>query len=390
MDDLEWISKALELARQGTALASPNPLVGALLVKDGRLIGQGFHTYDGREHAEVRALQAAEAKANGTAARGATLYINIEPCCHQGRTGPCTEAVLAAGVKRLVAAMPDPNPRVAGRGFEQLRQAGVEVETGLCREQAERLNESFARYIRTGLPLVTLKAGLTLDGKIAAPDDNSGWITSAEAREQVQQQRHAHDAILTGVGTVLADDPLLTDRSGLPRRRPLLRVVMDSSLRIPLTAQMLQRVEDDLLIFYAASSDAGADAGADTGKRKALEGRGVKVVPLPPDEASDSRRPGLREAMKELGSRQITSVLMEAGSAVNWAALEASVADKVFLYYAPKLLGGAESLSLAGGAGIRSMRDALPVEKIRLHHFGPDFAVEGYLRNIYGDISGRD
>ncbi|MEE8177827.1 MAG: bifunctional diaminohydroxyphosphoribosylaminopyrimidine deaminase/5-amino-6-(5-phosphoribosylamino)uracil reductase RibD, partial [Acidobacteriota bacterium] len=340
--------------------------------------------------AEVRALQAAEAKANGTAARGATLYINIEPCCHQGRTGPCTEAVLAAGVKRLVAAMPDPNPRVAGRGFEQLRQAGVEVETGLCREQAERLNESFARYIRTGLPLVTLKAGLTLDGKIAAPDDNSGWITSAEAREQVQQQRHAHDAILTGVGTVLADDPLLTDRSGLPRRRPLLRVVMDSSLRIPLTAQMLQRVEDDLLIFYAASSDAGADAGADTGKRKALEGRGVKVVPLPPDEASDSRRPGLREAMKELGSRQITSVLMEAGSAVNWAALEASVADKVFLYYAPKLLGGAESLSLAGGAGIRSMRDALPVEKIRLHHFGPDFAVEGYLRNIYGDISGRD
>jgi diaminohydroxyphosphoribosylaminopyrimidine deaminase/5-amino-6-(5-phosphoribosylamino)uracil reductase len=283
--------------------------------------------------------------------------------------------------------MPDPNPLVAGRGFEQLRQAGVEVETGLCREQAERLNESFARHIRTGLPLVTLKAGLTLDGKIAAPDDNSGWITSAEAREQVQQQRHAHDAILTGVGTVLADDPLLTDRSGLPRRRPrrrpLLRVVMDSNLRIPLTAQMFKRVENDLLIFCAASSDAGADAGAGDEKRKALEGRGVEVVPLPPDEALNSRRPGLREAMKELGSRQITSVLMEAGSALNWAALEAGVVDKVFLYYAPKLLGGAESLSLAGGAGIRAMRDALTVEKIRLHHFGPDFAVEGYLRDVY-------
>ena len=395
MDDLEWISKALELARQGTALASPNPLVGALLVKDGRLIGQGFHTYDDREHAEVRALQDAEAKSDGTAARGATLYINLEPCCHQGRTGPCTEAVLAAGVKRVVAAMPDPNPLVAGHGFEQLRQAGVEVETGLCREQAERLNESFTRYIRTGLPLVTLKAGLTLDGKIAAPDDNSGWITSAEAREQVQQQRHAHDAILTGVGTVLADDPLLTDRSGLPgrrpRRRPLLRVVMDSNLRIPLTAQMLQRVENDLLVFYAASFDAGTDEGKkNEGKKKELERRGVEVVPLPPDEALNSRRPGLREAMKELGSRQITSVLMEAGSALNWAALEAGVADKVFLYYAPKLLGGAESLPLAGGAGIRAMRDALPVEKIRLHHFGPDFAVEGYLHNIYGDIYGRD
>ena len=385
MQDVEWMSRALELARQGTALASPNPLVGALLVQDGQLIGQGCHTYDGKDHAEVRALK--EADAAGESARGATLYINLEPCCHQGRTGPCTEAIVSAGVKRVVAAMPDPNPQVAGQGFERLRRSGIELETGLCREQAERLNESFARHIRSGLPLVTLKAAMTLDGKIAAPDDNSGWITGAEAREQVQQQRHAHDSILTGVGTVLADDPLLTDRSGQPRRQPMLRVVMDSSLRIPPGAKMLQQVEDDLLIFCASSADAG--------KGRELEQRGVQLCTLGSAVASAELkepagrrrypRPDLREAMKELGRRQITSVLIEAGSEINWAALEAGVVDKVFLYYAPKLLGGADSLSLAGGAGIRAIRDALPVENIRLHQFGADFAVEGYLRDVYKD-----
>ena len=258
--DKTWMDRALGLAAQGISLASPNPLVGAVLVRDGQVVGEAFHTYEGRKHAEVLALEVANAQA-GNAARGATLYINLEPCCHQGRTGPCTEAISAAGIQRVVAAMADPNPQVSGRGFERLRQGGVEVETGLCREQAERLNESFACYIRTGLPLVTLKTAMTLDGKIAAPDDNSGlsrakprgWVTSEEARAHVQRQRHAHDAILTGLGTILADDPLLTDRCGLPRRRPLLRVVLDSRLRIPATARLLgqadQEGENDLVIF---------------------------------------------------------------------------------------------------------------------------------------------
>ena len=366
--------RALELAARGTALVSPNPLVGAVLVKNGELVGESFHTYEGKKHAEVLALEQA-----GEAARGATLFINLEPCCHTGRTGPCTAALLAAGVTRVIAAMADPNPLVSGQGFEQLRNAGIEAETGLCRDQAERLNESFARYIRTGLPLVTLKTAMTLDGKIAAPDDNSGWVTSEQARACVQQQRHAHDAILTGIGTVIADDPLLTDRSGLPRRRALLRVVMDSQLRIPLRSRMVSKVGDDLLIF--CSND------ADTEKQTALEKRGIQVHRLPTNVSAAAvgkfTRPDLRGALRELGSRQITGVLLEAGAELNWAALEADDVDKVFLYYAPKILGGRESMPMAGGSGIRAMRDALPVKKIHLHQFGPDFAVEGYLHDIY-------
>jgi len=363
--DEQWMARALELAARGTALASPNPLVGALVIQKGEIVGQGYHTYDGRKHAEVKALEEA-----GDAAYGATLVLNLEPCCHQGRTGPCVDVILAAGVRRVVAAMRDPNPLVSGQGFEQLRSRGVEVETGLHRDAAERLNESFARYIRTGLPLVTLKAAMTLDGKIAAPDDNSGWVTSEEARAHVQQQRHASDAILTGAGTVVADDPLLTDRSGLPRRRPLLRVVLDSRLRVPLTAKLLSKVESDLLIFCSSS--------ADPAKRNELRQRGAEVRELPAE-----NRPALCDVLAELGRRQITSVLLEAGAHLNWAALEADAVDKVFLYYAPKILGGLEALPLAGGPGIRAMRDALPVKKLQLHPFGPDFAVEGYLHEIY-------
>jgi len=362
--ETEWMRRALKLARKGTALVSPNPLVGSVLVREGRSVGEGFYTYDGKKHAEVKAIEQA-----GEGARGSVLFVNLEPCCHSGRTGPCTEAILGAGVRRVVAAMEDPNPLVSGQGFERLRQAGVEVEVGLCREEAEQLNEAFRKYIRTGLPLVTLKAALTLDGKIAAPEDNRGWVTSEEARAHVQQQRHAHDAILTGIGTVLADDPLLTDRRGLPRRRPLLRVVMDSRLRMPQTARMLETVQDDLLICCSLQTD--------PAKRRALEERRVQVCALPGE-----ARPDLCEAMKELGRREVTSVLLEAGAELNGAALEAGLVDKVFLYYAPKILGGRDALPLAGGRGVRAMREALPVHRLHHYQFGPDFAVEGYLRDM--------
>lgn len=374
------MSRALELARQGTALASPNPMVGAVVVRDGKIVGEGFHRYDEKKHAEVKALEQA-----GGEAHGATLYLNLEPCSHQGRTPPCADTVIAAGVKRVVAAMQDPNPRVCGQGLERLRAAGIEVTVGLLGEEARRLNESFTRYIRTGLPFVTLKAAMTLDGKIAAPDDNSGWVTSEEAHANVQLQRHEADAILTGVGTVIADDPLLTDRSGLPRRRPLLRVVMDSRLRMPLTSRIVSTASDDVLIYSHEG---------DSDKHTVLGRRGVEVNSGVPGDATaaDARqfvRPDLRRVLRYLGMREITSVLLEAGAELNWAALEAGLVDKVFLYYAPKILGGIDSLPLAGGRGIRAMRDALAVSKIEVHRFGPDFAVEGYLRDVYGEKEAR-
>jgi diaminohydroxyphosphoribosylaminopyrimidine deaminase/5-amino-6-(5-phosphoribosylamino)uracil reductase len=249
----DYMREALDLARQGYGRTSPNPAVGAVLVCNGDVVGRGFHTWAGVKHAEVVALEEA-----GERARGATLYVTLEPCSHQGRTGPCTEALVAAGVKRVVAAMPDPNPLVSGAGIRRLRAAGVEVEVANKYEQeAERLNEAFVHFMRTGKPLVTLKAALTLDGKIAAPLDNRGWITSETARARVQCVRHQVDAILTGIGTVLADDCLLTDRTGLERSRPLLRIVVDSQLRIPLTARMVAGCHEDLLVVTTSARAAG-------------------------------------------------------------------------------------------------------------------------------------
>src|SRR5438270_2247931 len=237
--DEHFMRQALALARRGSGLASPGARVGAVVTDSaGQLVGEGFYTFDGLKHAEVLALEQA-----GPRAHGGTIYLNLEPHCHQGRTPPCTDALIAAGIKRVVAAMADPNPKVAGKGFEQLRAAGIVIQTGLLEAEARRINEAFAKYIVTRRPLITLKSGMTLDGKIAPPPGDSlnptalgatgatgGWITSEEARAHVQELRHESDAIMVGVGTIIADDPLLTDRTGLPRRRPLLRVVLDSRL----------------------------------------------------------------------------------------------------------------------------------------------------------------
>src|SRR5258708_3165220 len=245
-----YLREALDLARLGRGQTSPNPMVGAVLVRDEHVVGRGFHTYAGVKHAEILALEQA-----GEQARGADLYINLEPCSHKGRTGPCADAIAAAGVAKVIAAMQDPNPQVSGRGFQTLRDAGVEVQIAAeFTAQAEKLNEAFAHFMRTGRPLVTLKSALTLDGKIAAPDDNRGWITSEVARAHVQQLRHDADAILTGIGTLLADDCLLTDRTGLPRSRPLLRLVLDSLLRIPLHRKMLDRCQDDVVIVCTSAA----------------------------------------------------------------------------------------------------------------------------------------
>ena len=363
----EWMDVALELAAQGEALTSPNPMVGAVVVREGEEVARAFHTYDGVKHAEALALEAA-----GAAARGATLYTNLEPCSHQGRTLPCAEAIIAAGVRRVVAAVADPNPQVNGRGFERLRAAGLEVVAGIREEEARQLNESFAGWARLGRPYVTLKAGLTLDAKIASNDEGHRWITSDESRARVQQLRHQSDAVLTGIGTVLADDPLLTDRSGRPRRRPLVRVVLDAGLRLPLDSQLVRSAKADLLVFC------GEDVWM--GKREKLEERGVEVIEL--KEAGG--RLSLLAVLKKLAARQITSVLVEAGSHVNASALETGVVDKVWLFYAPRLLGP-DAVPLLASTSYESpvASHGLSLLSYRFHRFGPDFAVEGYLRDVY-------
>ncbi len=372
------MQQALEFAREGVALASPNPCVGAVVVDiQGEVVGAGRHTYEGRKHAEVLALEEA-----GERARGATLYLNLEPCCHTGRTGPCTEAIISAGVRRVVASVADPNPLVAGKGFERLRAAGIQVTVGPGEAEARRLNEAFAYYIRHKTPLVILKTAMTLDGKIAPPPVASagpsalgatgattGWITSGPARAHVQQLRHEMDAILVGVGTVIADDPLLTDRTGLARRRPLLRVVLDSRLRLPLESRLVNTAHNDVLVFCADGNE---------NKTRELAFRGVCVERMP---AAETGHPDWKAMLRRLGEREITSVLVEGGATVNWEALVAGVVDKVFFYYAPKLLAGAGAVPFARGAGYARLSDAAHVKNITLHRFGEDFAVEGYLRD---------
>jgi len=344
----DYMSDALALARRGVALTSPNPMVGAVIVRDSEVVGRGFHTWGGLKHAEILALEEA-----GDRAHGATIYVTLEPCSHTGRTPPCADAIIAAGIAKVVVASEDPNPLVAGEGLRRLRASAVTVEMSPeHRAAAEKLNEAFLHFMRTGKPLVTLKCALTLDGKIAAPEDNSGWITSERARAHVQVLRHATDAMITGIGTVLSDNPLLTDRSELPRARPLLRVVLDSTLRISPASRLVQSVNNDLLI--ATTSAASPE------RRKALESRGVEVRAFD----GPRGRVDMRDVVSLLGERRCLSAMIEAGSMVNWAALEAGIVDKVFLYYAPKILGGLESLSAPNPAG-RIRRRSLHRKKLR-------------------------
>jgi diaminohydroxyphosphoribosylaminopyrimidine deaminase/5-amino-6-(5-phosphoribosylamino)uracil reductase len=387
--DDRFLRRALDLARQGVGLASPNPHVGAVIVDEqNNIAGEGVYTYEGKKHAEILALEQA-----GEKARGATLYINLEPHAHQGRTPPCTDALIRAEVRRVVASMADPNPKVSGLGFEKLRAAGIAVEIGGLEDEARVLNEAFARYIRSGVPLVTLKSAMTLDGKIAPPPSSrtshkegvpsGGWITGDAARDHVHEKRHASDAILVGIGTVLADDPLLTDRSGndrsskdrsgKARRRPLLRVILDSRLRTPLDSRLVRSantLQNDLIIFHSTG---------DEKKVEALEKRGILVEQIPP---GPDGYPAFQEILRRLGQLEITSVMIEGGSTVNGAALAAGVVDKIFFYYAPKILPDTGAVPFARGV---TSAFTLGLKDLHLHRFATDFAVEGYLRDPYAD-----
>jgi diaminohydroxyphosphoribosylaminopyrimidine deaminase/5-amino-6-(5-phosphoribosylamino)uracil reductase len=361
--DIHFMQHALDLARKGVGLASPNPTVGCVIVKDGTILGEGFHQYQGRDHAEIVALKQA-----GSRARGATLYVTLEPCNHTGRTGPCTEAITAAGISRVVAAMQDPNPKTRGSGFARLRAAGIEVDTGLLESEGEKLNEAFTCWITTKKPFVTLKSALTLDGQLALSGSRKGkkrvWITSEESRAEVQRMRHASDALLTGIGTILADDPLLTDRSGLERRRRILRVILDTKLRFPLKSRIVQTAGDGLLVFTAASLN--------SPKARKLQNAGVEFVHA----KTRAGKIDLAAVLKELGRREILSVLLEAGPHLNGAALSAGLVHKLVLFYAPKLAG------VANVPFAHLPKTVLHDLRLRsFQQFGPDVALELILGN---------
>lgn len=367
--DEQWMDRALALARKGIGLASPNPTVGCVLVDESQtVVGEGFHSYETRDHAEVVALRQASARSrNG--ARGSTAYVTLEPCSHFGRTGPCADALIAAGVARVVISTLDVNPVVRGHGAERLRQAGVTVEIGPGRKEAQGLNNAFAKYIRTGLPWVTLKSALSLDGRIAPPahlrpPGQPFWLTGEEARAEVQQMRHAHDAVLTGINTALADNPQLTDRSGLPRRLPIQRVVLDSQLRLPPAARMLNPREGEVLVFTASR---------DEDRAEALRDKGVCVEHVESDDAGLS----FSLVLARLGERGITSVMIESGTGLNTVVIAEDMVDRLVLFYAPVLLG-LEGLPFVDQAA--RLRSALDIET---SWFGSDLCVNRTLKTYW-------
>jgi diaminohydroxyphosphoribosylaminopyrimidine deaminase/5-amino-6-(5-phosphoribosylamino)uracil reductase len=381
--DERHLQRALDLALQAIGLASPNPTVGCVLVRDGSVLGEGAHHYDERDHAEIAALK--QAASLGHTPQGATAYVTLEPCSHQGRTGPCADALIAADIARCVVATVDPNPLVSGGGLAKLRAAGIEVvvadQASAPAQRARRLNDAFAHWIQHRRPFVTLKAAVSVDGKLApAPSVRTAnqphWLTGEAARTDVHRLRHEVDAILTGIGTVLADDPSLTDRSGLPRRRSLLRVVLDSDLRTPLDSQLVRSASSDLLLLCSMTAPADREA--------ALSDCGVEVLRL----SGSGGRVDLRAALDTLAQRNIISVLVEGGSSLNGSLLHEGLVDKLTLYYAECELG-LDAIPFAEGIASpyvvqeqlqRMERTGLP------HGTAEDVRITGYLHDPWADI----
>lgn len=352
--------RTFELAVHALGRTSPNPLVGAVVVNAGRIVGEGYHHKAGLPHAEIEALNAA-----GEAARGATLYINLEPCCHTGRTGPCTEAIIKAGIKKVVAAMADPNPVVAGKGFARLKEAGIEVTTGILEKEARKLNEFFIKYITTNRPFVTVKTAMSLDGKIATVTGDSKWITGELAREYVHRLRDSSDAVLVGIGTVLKDDPSLTTRLA-GGGRDAARIILDSMARTPLDSRVLNQQSEAPTIIAVTEM-------APSERVAALRQAGAEVMTC-----GFGPRVALDFLLMELARREIVSVLVEGGGTVNAGFWQAGLVDKVVWFIAPIVIGGREAPGPVGGSGIRSMSKAVRLTDISIKEFGADLCIEGY------------
>jgi diaminohydroxyphosphoribosylaminopyrimidine deaminase / 5-amino-6-(5-phosphoribosylamino)uracil reductase len=355
-----YLRRALRLARQAEGRTSPNPIVGAVLVRDGRIVGAGYHRFAGGDHAEIAALKRA-----GSKARGATLYITLEPCSHYGRTPPCTQALIDAGIKEVVAGTRDPNPLVAGRGVRQLRRAGIKVRVGLLEAECRALIEPFSKYITRRLPFVTLKLAATLDGKIATVSGDARWISNVESRQWVHRLRNQVDAVLVGVETVRADDPQLTCR--IPGGRNPWRVVLDSRLRIPISARILRQRGPGKTIV--ATTD-----GVSAAKASAIEALGAEVWRLPMRHHRVSWLP----LLKKLASSGLVNVMIEGGASIAASALKEKIVDKIVFVYAPKILGG-DGRVMFDALGIRRMRQSIPVKRLQVRKSGGDLIVSGYL-----------
>jgi diaminohydroxyphosphoribosylaminopyrimidine deaminase / 5-amino-6-(5-phosphoribosylamino)uracil reductase len=361
--DIRYMERALELAEKGIGYTNPNPLVGAVIVKEGRIIGEGWHQVYGSHHAEVNAfLNASEA------VKGATMYVTLEPCSHYGKTPPCAKAIVEKGIGKVIIGLKDPNPMVAGRGISILEEAGIEVVTGVLEEKGRKLNEIFLKYITTKLPFCIMKTAMTLDGKIATHTNASKWITGELSRKYVHELRHRVSGIMVGIGTVLADDPSLTTRLEEGRGSDPVRIIVDSTAKIPLEAQVLNLQSEAKTIIAVTEK-------ADKDKLKAIEAKGAEIIVT----ASNKGRVDLSALMKELGERKIDSVLLEGGSELNYAALEEGIVDKVNAFIAPKIIGGRGAKTPVGGEGRAYMSEAINLKGIDIHRFGDDIMIEGYV-----------
>jgi diaminohydroxyphosphoribosylaminopyrimidine deaminase/5-amino-6-(5-phosphoribosylamino)uracil reductase len=373
--DQYWMQRALELARRGIAVTSPNPAVGCVVLdRAGQVSGEGWHEYDLVDHAEVIALRVAAQHA-GDRLRGGTAYVTLEPCNHTGRTPPCTDALIASGISRVVAATIDPNPTVAGHGMEKMRAAGLETVLGPCEAEARRLNEGFARWSQHKRPLVLMKVAMTLDGRIAPPLGQHSarepyWITCEAARRAVQPLRWQADAALTGVDTVLADDPMLTDRSGLRRRRPLLRVILDSALRMPLDSKIVTTAQKDVVVFTVST---------DQPRIEQLRNQGVRVEVLP----AEAGRVPLGKVLDKLGEEGILSILTETGTRLNTALLSAGLVDRVHLFVSPQIMGS-DAIP-----AFRGMPHAIQMAEVEVERYANDLGLCSLLKDPWPKDSGQ-
>jgi diaminohydroxyphosphoribosylaminopyrimidine deaminase/5-amino-6-(5-phosphoribosylamino)uracil reductase len=357
----QYMRQALELARLAEGRTRPNPAVGAVVVADGRVVGEGYHPEAGQPHAEIFALRAA-----GESARGADLYVTLEPCSHHGRTGPCTEAILAAGLRRVFVGTRDPNPLVAGEGIARLQAAGVEVVCDILEGECRRLIAPFAKHITTGLPYVILKSAVTLDGKTATSTGDSQWITNAASRAHVHQLRNRVDAVMVGIGTVLKDNPRLTTRLADGPGRDALRVVVDSRLQIPADAALLH-LDSPAGTLIATTGQAPPD------RLRSIARDNVEILQV----AEQEGRVDLSDLLRELGTRGIQSLLLEGGAVLNQAFLEAGLVDRMMIFFAPKVLGGSDGKGIFAGCGVVRLAEAVQLREIRTSRFDDDILIEG-------------